>query len=102
MNFCIDGMVWPDRTPKPAMWEHRALASPIAVARGEAAPDHNRQDFRDLSWLRARVEIAVDGDVRVRAALPLPELAPGASAVVPLPGPPPPYAADEECVVTVW
>ena len=41
VNFCIDGMVWPDRTPKPAMWEHRALASPIAVERGgEAAADH--------------------------------------------------------------
>ena len=78
VNFCIDGMVWPDRTPKPAMWEHRALASPVGVeVVGKRLRITNRQDFRDLSWLRARVEIAVDGDVRVRAALPLPDVAPG-------------------------
>ncbi len=30
-NFCLDGLVWPDRHPKPAMWEHKALASPVAA-----------------------------------------------------------------------
>ncbi len=41
-NFVTDGMVWPDRTPKPAMWEHKALAAPVrlvttpeGLARGE-------------------------------------------------------------------
>ena len=66
VNFCIDGLVWPDRTPKPAMWEHKALASPVAVdVVGRRLRITNRQDFRDLSWLRARIEIAVDGDVRI-------------------------------------
>jgi beta-galactosidase len=102
VNFCIDGMVWPDRTPKPAMWEHRALASPIAVELvRRRLRITNRQDFRDLSWLRARVEIAVDGDVRVQAALPLPDLEAGASATVELPKPLPARFADEECVVSV-
>jgi beta-galactosidase len=101
-NFCIDGMVWPDRTPKPAMWEHRALASPLGVERvGRRWRLTNRQDFRDLSWLRARVEVAVDGDVRVRAALPLPDLAPRATANVDLPVAITTYASDEECVVSV-
>jgi beta-galactosidase len=102
VNFCIDGMVWPDRTPKPAMWEHRALASPIAVdfVRRRLRVT-NRQDFRDLSWLRARMEIAVDGDVRVRAAFPLPDLEPGGSADVALPKPLPPYFDDEDCVISV-
>ncbi len=27
-NFVLDGMVWPDRRPKPAMWEHRTIAAP--------------------------------------------------------------------------
>ena len=30
-NFCTDGLVWPDRTPKPALWEHRALAAPVGI-----------------------------------------------------------------------
>ena len=56
-NFCTDGLVWPDRRPKPALWEHRALAAPVAiavdptdVARGRIEV-HNRGDFRDLGWL---------------------------------------------------
>ncbi|NLE54543.1 MAG: DUF4981 domain-containing protein [Lentisphaerae bacterium] len=30
-NFCINGMVLPDRTPKPAMFEFKKLAQPVAV-----------------------------------------------------------------------
>ncbi len=91
-NFCIDGIVFPDRTPKPALWEHHALAGPVRVS----APDedlragriwiHNRQDFRDLAWLRGHVEVAVDGLAVHVAELPLPALGPGESAVVALPG----------------
>ena len=29
-DFCVDGLNWPDRRPKPAMWEHHAIASPGA------------------------------------------------------------------------
>lgn len=102
LNFCCDGMVWPDRTPKPAMEEHKALAAPVAVDLvGRRLRITNRQDFRDLSWLRARVEVAVDGVVQARAALALPEIAPGGSATVALPISLPRFAADEECVVTL-
>jgi beta-galactosidase len=31
-NFCINGMVLPDRTPKPAMFEFKKLAQPLAVS----------------------------------------------------------------------
>ncbi len=91
-NFCIDGVVFPDRTPKPALWEHHALASPVRVS---ATPDdlragrvtiHNRQDFRDLAWLRGLVEVTVDGIVIDAADLPLPALAPGEDAGVEVPG----------------
>jgi beta-galactosidase len=30
-NFCCDGMVFPDRTPKPAMHEFKALAAPVVI-----------------------------------------------------------------------
>jgi beta-galactosidase len=91
-NFCIDGVVFPDRTPKPALWEHHALAAPVRVS---ATPEglaagrltvHNRQDFRDLTWLRGHVEVAVEGDVVHAAEMPLPDLAPGESAPVQIPG----------------
>ncbi len=87
VNFCIDGMVWPDRTPKPAMWEHRELATPLGAApvRGGKLKVTNRQDFRDLGWLTARFEVLVDGEMVAAEALELPELPPGATASVDLP-----------------
>ena len=30
-NFCADGLVWPDRTPHPAMYELKYLAAPLEV-----------------------------------------------------------------------
>ncbi len=52
-NFCINGLVWPDRQPHPAMWEWRKLAQPLRIepvnlARGRFRAI-NKQDFSDLS-----------------------------------------------------
>ena len=67
-NFCADGVVFPDRTPKPAMYEHRELAAPVRLASldGDGASCRNRQHFRDLDWLAARVAAG-----RTRTAGPL-------------------------------
>ncbi len=53
-NFCADGLVWPDRTPHPAMHELKYLAAPVAVEQLAATRYriHNRNHFRDLSYLR--------------------------------------------------
>ncbi|HEV8488688.1 MAG TPA: glycoside hydrolase family 2 TIM barrel-domain containing protein [Candidatus Limnocylindrales bacterium] len=91
-NFCIDGLVWPDRTPKPALWEHKQIASPV---RATADPTslrkgrielENRQHFRDLDWLRARYEVSVDGEVVGEGDVALPPIGPGERATVTLPG----------------
>jgi beta-galactosidase len=88
-NFCIDGVVWPDREPKPALEEHKYLACPVDVelARGaNRVRVTNRQWFTDLGWLRATWEVTVDGDVVARGRLPLPKVAPQASETVALRG----------------
>ena len=91
-NFCLDGVVFPDRTPKPALWEHRQLAAPVRVAatadglRTGRIELHNRQDVRDLRWLRARWELSIDGDPVAGGPLELPAVAPGASATFMLSG----------------
>ena len=77
-NFCLDGVVWPDRRPKPALEEHRQLASPVRIT-----PDlrvENRQDFRTTSWLRLTCDVLVDGAAVASHDVAMPELAPGASA----------------------
>ncbi len=91
-NFVMDGMVWPDRRPKPAMWEHRHLAAPVRIAGDGPDLGHghvqvsNHQHFRDLSWLRASYELAVDGEAIAGGPFALPAIGPGERAVVELPG----------------
>jgi len=73
-TFCINGLVWPDRTPHPALHEFAHLAQPFrvedrGVARGRVRI-HSREHFRDLSWLRGRFEVTVDGRVVQRGRLP--------------------------------
>ena len=86
-NFCCDGLVWPDRRPKPAMWEHRQLAAPVRATNvGPGRIElHNRQFFTTLDWLRAEFEVAVDGDVVHSGELPLPHIAPRQQATVDIP-----------------
>ncbi len=90
--FVLDGMTFPDRSPKPAMFEHMYLASPVRLVSGaeEAYRGHvvleNRGDFRDTGWLRATWEIAHDGVVAAAGALPLPAILPGERADIEIPG----------------
>jgi beta-galactosidase len=106
-NFCLDGLVWPDRTPKPALWEHRQLAAPVRVSAtaeslgGGAVELSNRQYFSGLGWLRAAWELTADGEVVAGGELPLPEMRPGESATVRLPGWTNPAPDDRELWLTL-
>ncbi len=90
--FCIDGITFPDRSPKPAIFEHLHLASPVRVvsdadeARRGRVVLENRGDFRGTGWLRASWEIADDGLVTAGGDLPLPEIPPGSRSELEIPG----------------
>lgn len=81
-NFCLDGLVWPDRRPKPALWEHKQLAAPVRATATAAGLREGRVkvqnwgEVRDLGWLRARYEISVGGDVIAQGEVKLPRLKP--------------------------
>ena len=88
-NFCINGMVWPDRAPHPAMWEIKKLCQPVRASalnlRKGRLRISNRQDFRDLSWLAGSFEVCADG-VRVqRGKVPRLDIGPGESKDITLP-----------------
>jgi beta-galactosidase len=101
-NFCCDGLVWPDRRPKPALSEHQQLASPVGVAAVTGGLEvRNRQHFRDLGWLRARWEIALDGEPTDEGELTLPHLGPGQRTRVDVPYPQPTEAAGRETWLTI-
>ncbi len=82
-NFCCDGLVWPDRTPHPALGEFAALAQSVRVTadRGRLVVE-NRRWFSGLDDLRCRWELSVDGSVKERGELELPEVPPRGSARV--------------------
>ncbi len=103
--FVLDGVCFPDRTPKPALWEARHLAAPVRAEAGNGWPTsgrvvlENRGDFRDVGWLRATWELAVDGVTSAGGDLPLPVLPPGDRAEVEIPGfNPPAYGRAEQCL----
>ncbi|HSO30127.1 MAG TPA: glycoside hydrolase family 2 TIM barrel-domain containing protein [Candidatus Sulfomarinibacteraceae bacterium] len=91
-NFCIDGITFPDRSPKPALWEHRALALPVRVHASPAdlaagvVEIENRADFRALDWLSAAWRVVDETGILALGSAPLPATAPGERARVALDG----------------
>ncbi|MCX4766330.1 DUF4981 domain-containing protein [Streptomyces sp. NBC_01275] len=85
--FIADGVVFPDRTPKPVMFEHREISAPVRLEgfRHEGLVVSNHQHFRGLEWLAGRWELSLADGRTLTAPAELPALLPGETAVVPLP-----------------
>ena len=88
-NFCINGLVWPDRTPHPAMWEYKKIIQPVHAEAVD--PDAgrlritNRYFFSDLGHLAGRWELLADGQVVRSGKLDRLETPPGESEEVTVP-----------------
>ncbi|MDQ1034984.1 beta-galactosidase [Streptomyces sp. V3I8] len=96
--FIADGVVFPDRTPKPVMYEHREIAGPVRLTYEEGVLRiHNRQHFRGLEWLAAEWRLVHADGATHRAPAELPAVPPGASAQVP-----PPFPLPEPDAGEVW
>ena len=89
VNFCINGLIWPDRTPHPAMYEAKKLFQTLAIEAVDLAAGLvkicNEQDFSDMHGLVGHWELAVDGRVVQVGALPQLDIPPGGSQVIALP-----------------
>jgi beta-galactosidase len=83
-NFCCDGMVFPDRTPKPAMHEFKALAAPVIITAIKAATGQfkvfNKHFFKDLGEYQLQWNITCDGEILDSGVVKLPKVAPRKSA----------------------
>ncbi|MBM3215522.1 DUF4981 domain-containing protein [Candidatus Poribacteria bacterium] len=99
-NFCINGMIWPDRTPHPAMYEFKKLAQPVGVRAFDLSQGKievtNKAYFTTLGWLAGFWEIADDGFVVAQGELPALDTPPQTSETVTLALPelPPPGARE--------
>ncbi len=80
-DFCINGLVWPDRTPHPAMFEFKKLVQPIGVSLLDPEAVRirvtNKQYFTDMRWLTGMWELLADGVPVASAGLPDLQIAPG-------------------------
>ncbi len=100
-QFCINGLIWPDRTPHPALEECRRLFQPFDVA---ASPDGdgfvitNKRYFTDLSDLDIAWTVYSDGEDLASGAIEPMTIAPQASAVVSLDLPSPPGGTAERYI----
>lgn len=87
-NFCVDGLVQPDRTPSPGLLEHKYVVQPVLTEavnlRTGKVRLTNRYDFLTLSHLDCNYEVICEGSVIQRGALALPEIEAHKCAVITL------------------
>jgi beta-galactosidase len=85
-NYCIDGLVFPDRTPSPGLVEYKKVIEPIRIDGGQSAVTiTNRYDFADLSHLDFGWVLEDEGAAVASGRLDVPHVAPGTSAEIALP-----------------
>jgi len=98
-NFCINGLIWPDRTPHPAMYEYKKLIQPVEISYTEIHREDterhgekrgnfvffaslrfkNERDFTDLADINGRYEILANGQPIQIGSLPTLNINPGES-----------------------
>ncbi|WP_309400794.1 glycoside hydrolase family 2 TIM barrel-domain containing protein [Cerasicoccus maritimus] len=80
-NFCADGLVWPDRSPHPALFEFKKLAQPLAASLIDSEAMkievRSKMDFQSLDHLKAHWTLNADGEVIASGKWGLDGIAPG-------------------------
>lgn len=102
-DFCLNGLVWPDRTPHPAMWEYKKLLQPasFSLRRAGASPAgashaegseagwtvtvRNLRDFTSLTGARLSYTLAAGGCTLLQGEQGLPAIPPGETAELRMP-----------------
>jgi beta-galactosidase/beta-glucuronidase len=88
-SFCINGLIFPDRTVQPAMWEHKKVLQPVAVEPVDLLAGKlevlNKYFFSDLSGLELTWQLTADDQVLQTDQLPRLHTSPGASDTITVP-----------------
>lgn len=89
-NFVCDGLVFADRTPSPGLLELKAHQAPVHVTAVDLAAGRflltNRQDFTGLEGLSIDWTVVVDGEAKVGSRIEAPNVSPGQSLELSVPG----------------
>lgn len=88
-NFCINGIVSPDRRPKPAMIEAKRVMQPVRLELADPQKFMlrltNYFSFTSLSGYTLRWKVSEDGRLLQEGTVPLPSIGPGKSSTFLLP-----------------
>jgi beta-galactosidase len=80
-NFCINGLTWPDRTPKPGLAEVKKVYQYVGFdpvdLNGGLIRIRNKYDFTNLSVFSFEWEVTADGNILQSGNIPLPDIKPG-------------------------
>ena len=102
-NFCINGMIWPDRKPHPSMFEFKKLVQPLAVRADNLKKLHftiiSKQDFTSLDRLKGSWKITVNGRTVKKGTCPRLTIKPGKEKAVRLGVKPPVIEKGDVCHV---
>lgn len=87
-KFCLNGLLFPDRTPQPKLIDLKHVFQPVGISEGDAPGSvrlKNKFAFRDLSEFLLRWELKRDGAVVQSGELRCPKLPPGRETELRLP-----------------
>jgi beta-galactosidase len=84
-QFCIDGLVFPDRTPSPGLVEYKKVVEPVRITIGDAVTITNRRDHTDTSDLVFLWVAEEEGTRFAEGALDVDPIAAGESRTAALP-----------------
>ncbi|MEV0614267.1 glycoside hydrolase family 2 TIM barrel-domain containing protein [Nonomuraea sp. NPDC050404] len=85
-RYCLDGLLFPDRTPSPGLSELSKAIEPVGIAvEGGEVVVTNKHDMIALDHLEFRWWVEIDGERGTGGALPVPHCPARSSVRVPLP-----------------
>jgi beta-galactosidase/beta-glucuronidase len=87
--FCINGLLWPDRRVKPALWEYKKIVQPVRVEPVDLLAGElkitNAYHFSHLGGLDITWKLTAEDEVLQSGTLPPMDTAPGESRNVRVP-----------------
>jgi beta-galactosidase len=90
-DFCLNGILFPDQTPKPVMAECKQLFSPVRLTPVSGKPYsftvENRFDFSSLEGLELKWQFGSESKTFSSGSMDFPPLCPGAAAEINIPTP---------------
>lgn len=88
-NFCIDGLLMPDRTPSPALLEYKQVIAPVDIIKTKGKQREiqitNYYDFLDLSRLNLKWQICYDDQTAQEGTIYSLSVSPGETRKIEIP-----------------